>query len=70
MGRRATKQAKRERKMLRVEAAARDLGVSKQEVRGLIEEGKLHAVDVGSGEKKYWRIFASSVARYKEGRKS
>jgi len=39
-----------------VEEVAARLGVTAQHISDLISEGKLQAVNVGGGSKKFWRI--------------
>ena len=51
------------------EAAAR-LGVPDLQVRNLIEEGKLLAVNVGLGSRKVWRIPVNAVEGFKEPHKA
>src|SRR4051812_24564291 len=58
----------REKLVFKVAEAAARLGISKPEVLGLLDSGRLHAVDVGSGTRKYWRIFAESLERLKKAK--
>ncbi len=46
----------KERKVLNVSEVAARLDVTDQHVHDLIEEGKLQAIDVGGGGKRFWRI--------------
>lgn len=50
--------------------AARALGVSDKQVRNLIEEGKIVAVNIGTGSRHSYRIPVSALAHYQEGAKS
>src|SRR5438105_851202 len=58
------------RKMLYVKEVAERLGADEDDVRSLIEEGKLHAVDVGGGGRKFWRIPVTSFERFLKQRSS
>jgi excisionase family DNA binding protein len=58
------------RKMLYVSEVAERLNVDDQQVRDLIEEGKLHAIDVGGGGRKFWRIPVTSFERFLKERSS
>jgi len=42
--------------VLRVAECANKLGVTAQHVLNLIEEGKLRAIDVGGGSRRFYRI--------------
>lgn len=44
--------------------AARELGVSNVHITNLIEEGKLPAIDVGSGSRHFYRIPISGLAAF------
>lgn len=46
----------RDRKVLMVSEVAARLEVTEQHVHDLIAEGKLQAIDVGGGSKRYWRV--------------
>jgi len=58
------------RKVLYVGEVAERLDMSEQQVRDLIDEGKLHAVDVGSGGRKFWRIPMTAFERFLKTRSS
>ena len=51
------------RKSLYVSEVAEGLEMTEQHVRDLIEEGKLGAVNIGNGSRKFWRI---PVAEYEK----
>jgi excisionase family DNA binding protein len=54
----------RKKWMMTVDEAAERLSVDGQTVRNLIDEGKLHAIDVGGGcERKFWRIPLTAIER-------
>jgi len=55
---------------LTVHEAAGQLRVSLQQVRDLIEEGKLRAINVGTGTRKFWRIPVDSFEAFKRKRDS
>ncbi len=52
------------RKVLCVGEVALGLGVTKQHVIDLIEEGVLGAIDVGGGGRKYWRVPVGEYERF------
>ncbi len=55
---------------LTVQDAARELGVSEDTVRRLIEQGELEAIPGGVGSKRrHWRISRASVRRYQAARR-
>jgi len=58
------------RKTLYLHEVARLLEMSTQHVRDLIEEGKLHAVDVGGGGRKSWRVPTTAYERFLKERSS
>lgn len=47
-----------------VRQAAALLEVPEQRVRGLIEEGKLHAINVGTPARAHWRVLKTSLERF------
>jgi len=61
---------KGEPKVLTAEQVAERLGIGAQSVRDLIDEGKLHAIDVGGGSRKFWRIPVTSIERFERERSS
>lgn len=52
------------RTVLYVSEVAEKLEVTEQHVFDLIEEGKLHAVNVGGGTRKFWRIPVSAYQAF------
>jgi excisionase family DNA binding protein len=58
------------RKVLYVSEVAERLEIGEQSVRDLIEEGKLHAIDVGGGSRKFWRIPVTAFERFVKERSS
>lgn len=58
------------RKMLYVAEVAERLELTEQAVRDLIEEGTLHAIDVGGGGRKFWRIPVTAFERFVKQRSS
>ena len=49
----------------RVSECAKRLGVTEQRVLNLIDEGRLAAINVGLGERRFWRIPMTEVDRLK-----
>ncbi len=58
------------RSFLYVGEVAERLEVDQQQVRDLIEEGKLHAIDIGGGGRKFWRIPVASLEKFFKDRSS
>ena len=58
------------RKVLYVSEVAERLEVTEQQVRDLIEEGELHGINVGGGDRKFWRIPVTAVERFLKERSS
>lgn len=58
------------RKTLYVAEVAERLSMDDQQVRDLIDEGKIHAIDIGGGTRKFWRIPVSSFERFLKERSS
>jgi excisionase family DNA binding protein len=56
--------------VLTVQQTSAALGLPEQGVRDLIEEGKLLALDVGGGTRKFWRIPATEIQRFKAERRN
>jgi excisionase family DNA binding protein len=56
--------ARQNQYVFRVGEVARRLGCSDVHVIDLIEEGKIEAIDVGSGGRKYWRVPREALERY------
>ena len=52
------------RKTLYVSEVAKDLRVTEQHVRNLIEEGNLLAINVGTNDRKFWRIPVEEYERF------
>jgi excisionase family DNA binding protein len=53
-----------------VSEVAEHLGISEMHVSNMIEEGKLHGIDVGGGTRKFWRIPVTALERFKSQRSS
>jgi excisionase family DNA binding protein len=53
------------RTVLTVQAAARELGVSENQILALIEEGRLFAINVGITARNYWRIPVADFEAFK-----
>jgi excisionase family DNA binding protein len=47
-----------------VQEAAAKLRVSEQRILEAIDEGLLHAINVGGGKRKHWRILITSFDRW------
>jgi excisionase family DNA binding protein len=58
------------RKTLYVHEVAQLLQIDDQQVRDLIEEGALHAINVGGGTRKHWRIPVTALERFMQTRSS
>lgn len=58
------------RKMLTVTETARELAVTEQHVQDLIEEGRINAVNVGGGTRKFWRVPTGELERFMAERSS
>jgi len=58
------------RTVLSVREVAKRLAIDEQQVRDLIEEGKLHAINIGGGGRKHWRIPVASFERFLKERSS
>lgn len=58
------------RKMLYVGEVAERLQLTEHAVRDLIDEGKLHAIDVGGSSRKFWRIPVTAFERFIKERSS
>jgi len=54
------------RHVLYVAEVARALRISEHQVRNFIEEGKLRAVNIGNGDRKFWRIPVEALREYLE----
>jgi excisionase family DNA binding protein len=52
------------RRMLYIREVAERLRIAEQQVRNLIEEGKLGAVNIGTHERKFWRIPVEEYERF------
>jgi excisionase family DNA binding protein len=53
-----------------VDEAAKQLNVNDQTIRNLIDEGKLHAIDIGGGKRKFWRLPLSAIERFERARQT
>ena len=58
------------RKMLYVAEVAERLELTEQAIRDLIDEGQLHAINVGGGDRKFWRIPVPAFDRFLKQRSS
>lgn len=56
--------------MLTVEEVAEQLSVDDQHVRNMIDEGSLDAINIGTGQRKFWRIPAAALDRLLKQRSS
>ena len=54
------------RTMLYVSEVAEKLRITEQQVRNLIDEGKLGAINVGLGERRFWRVPTEELQRFLE----
>ncbi len=52
------------RSTLYVHEVAQLLSVTTQHITNVIEEGKLHAINVGTSSRKFWRIPLESLAEF------
>lgn len=59
-----------ERKVLAVAEVAARLDVTEQHIHDLIDEGKLQAIDVGGGSKRFWRIPREAYEKFLADRHS
>jgi len=58
------------RKMLYVSEVAQRLEVTDQHVLDLIDEGQIGAVNIGGGQRKFWRVPATEFEKFLKSRSS